>query len=120
MPSPSSLGSGATGGLPPEGEKHAEIGKTDRPGDAAQSGKESSREDSSDEWRVEPEPDRLDTEAPGVAGAVSRVLSRISTKSTLNPGPPPDGGKAAWIACKWIHGGTADGGRGVRSENKRG
>lgn len=77
-----------------------EAGTTIRSDDAGPSGKDGSGEDSSDEWRIEPEPDVLDTEAPGVAGAVNRVLSRISTKSTLNPGPPPDGGKAAWIACK--------------------
>ncbi|KAI1804657.1 MFS general substrate transporter [Daldinia bambusicola] len=52
-----------------------------------------------DEWRIPPEPDILNPEAEGVAGAVSRVLSRMSTKSSWNPGPPPDGGKVAWLMC---------------------
>ena len=28
----------------------------------------------------------------------SRVLTRPSTKSSWNPGPPPDGGLQAWLA----------------------
>ncbi|KAI1082591.1 MFS general substrate transporter [Whalleya microplaca] len=51
------------------------------------------------EWQIPPEPDILNTEADGMTGAVSRALSRISTKSCWNPGPPPDGGRAAWLAC---------------------
>lgn len=33
----------------------------------------------------------------GIAGAIERVISRTSTKSNWNPGPPPDGGKKAWM-----------------------
>lgn len=53
-----------------------------------------------DDWQIQPEPDILNPDADGMAGAVSRVLSRISTKSSWNPGPPPDGGKVAWLACE--------------------
>ncbi|KAK3367618.1 major facilitator superfamily domain-containing protein [Podospora didyma] len=37
----------------------------------------------------------------GLAKVISRVLSRTSTKSLWNPGPPPDGGLKAWttVAC---------------------
>ncbi|XXH01092.1 hypothetical protein Hte_007443 [Hypoxylon texense] len=56
-----------------------------------------------DEWRIQPEPDILNTEADGVTGTLSRVLSRISTKSSWNPGPPPDGGRVAWLACLCGH-----------------
>ncbi|KAI0836179.1 MFS general substrate transporter [Hypoxylon sp. FL0890] len=62
-----------------------------------------SRTEETENWRIPPEPDILNTEADGMAGAVSRVLSRISTKSSWNPGPPPDGGKAAWLACLCGH-----------------
>lgn len=52
-----------------------------------------------EDWQIPPEPN-LNTEAEGMTGALNRVLSRISTKSSWNPGPPPDGGRVAWIACK--------------------
>ncbi|KAK4098529.1 MFS general substrate transporter [Parathielavia hyrcaniae] len=35
--------------------------------------------------------------------AVSRVLTKASTKSSWNPGPPPDGGWQAWIAVGCTH-----------------
>ncbi|KAK4149812.1 major facilitator superfamily domain-containing protein [Chaetomidium leptoderma] len=35
--------------------------------------------------------------------AVSRVLTRASTKSSWNPGPPPDGGLQAWTAVASSH-----------------
>lgn len=50
-----------------------------------------------DEWNVPEEPDILHTDAEGVGGTVARVLSRISTNASWNPGPPPDGGRAAWL-----------------------
>lgn len=34
----------------------------------------------------------------GLAGMMERVVSRVSTKSSWNPGPPPDGGVRAWTA----------------------
>jgi predicted MFS family arabinose efflux permease len=59
---------------------------------------ENTAADDEEKWRIPPEPETLDTEADGVTGAINRVLSRISTKtSTWNPGPPPDGGRAAWM-----------------------
>ncbi|KAI1428970.1 riboflavin transporter MCH5 [Xylaria sp. FL1777] len=57
----------------------------------------SRKEEEDDQWKVEPEPDFLDTDAGGAAGVLNRVLSRISTKASQNPGPPPDGGKKAWM-----------------------
>lgn len=48
----------------------------------------------------DPDPDFLDTDASGAAGVLNRVLSRISTTASKTPGPPPDGGKKAWLMCK--------------------
>ncbi|KAI1277848.1 riboflavin transporter MCH5 [Xylaria sp. FL0933] len=63
-----------------------------------------SKDDQNNEqWDVEPDPDFLDTNAGGAAGALNRVLSRISTNASRNPGPPPDGGKTAWIMCLCGH-----------------
>ncbi|KAI0844887.1 MFS general substrate transporter [Daldinia vernicosa] len=56
-----------------------------------------------EDWQISPEPDILNPDADGMTGAVSRVLSRMSTKSSWNPGPPPDGGKVAWLACLCGH-----------------
>ncbi|KAI0517752.1 riboflavin transporter MCH5 [Xylaria bambusicola] len=61
-------------------------------GEAVSKGKE---ED--DQWEVEPEPDFIDPNASGAVGTLGRVLSRISTNASRNPGPPPDGGKTAWL-----------------------
>lgn len=42
--------------------------------------------------------------APNHGGAIKetlgRVLSRATSRSSYNPGPAPDGGYAAWAACK--------------------
>ncbi|KAI1826352.1 MFS general substrate transporter [Xylaria intraflava] len=47
---------------------------------------------------------KLDTNAPGAAGVLNRVLSRISTDAnSLDPGPPPDGGLNAWLMCLCGH-----------------
>jgi hypothetical protein len=34
--------------------------------------------------------------------AVGRVLSRLTSRSSVDPGPPPDGGWLAWSQCKYI------------------
>lgn len=34
---------------------------------------------------------------------VSRVLSRMTSKSSIDPGPPPDGGARAWAQCLAAH-----------------
>ncbi|TGJ81274.1 hypothetical protein E0Z10_g7497 [Xylaria hypoxylon] len=65
----------------------------------AQRGAASKSDEEDDQWNIEPEPDFLDTNASGAAGALNRVLSRISTNASWNPGPPPDGGKKAWLMC---------------------
>ncbi|KAK8069599.1 MFS monocarboxylate transporter [Apiospora phragmitis] len=111
MPSSaSSNGSTAAEDLPVDVEKQDGIkrsgpggtGDTDQgPRKVASEGHQT--QDANENWRVEPEPAVLDTEASGVAGTMNRVLSRISTKSSWNPGPPPDGGKAAWLACLCAH-----------------
>ncbi|KAI1458557.1 MFS general substrate transporter [Annulohypoxylon moriforme] len=58
--------------------------------------------EAAEDWQIPPEP-ALDTEADGMTGALNRVLSRISTRSSWNPGPPPDGGRVAWLACLCGH-----------------
>ncbi|KAI1117748.1 major facilitator superfamily domain-containing protein [Nemania sp. NC0429] len=49
------------------------------------------------------DPDFLDVDASGASGVLNRVLSRISTTASKNPGPPPDGGKQAWLMCLCGH-----------------
>lgn len=44
------------------------------------------------------EPEMFDLDAAGMAGIVNRALSRISTNASWSPGPPPDGGREAWLA----------------------
>ena len=39
-------------------------------------------------------------ETPSV---MNRVLSRITSKSSVDPGPPPDGGVLAWTQCRRTH-----------------
>ncbi|KAI0441846.1 riboflavin transporter MCH5 [Xylaria telfairii] len=58
-----------------------------------------------EQWEIEtsPETDVLDVDAGGVTGVMNRVLSRISTSASRNPGPPPDGGKKAWLMCLCGH-----------------
>ncbi|KAL8341378.1 hypothetical protein RB598_003360 [Gaeumannomyces tritici] len=41
--------------------------------------------------------------ATGLGRVVSRVLSRTTTRSSWNPGPPPDGGANAWLAVLGSH-----------------
>ncbi|KAI1180974.1 MFS general substrate transporter [Nemania sp. FL0916] len=60
-------------------------------------------EEQEQEWETEPEPDFLNPNASGATGALGRVLSRISTTASKNPGPPPDGGKKAWLMCLCGH-----------------
>lgn len=36
------------------------------------------------------------------AGVLDRVLSRITTRSSIDPGPPPDGGWVGWSQCTRI------------------
>lgn len=53
-------------------------------------------------WKTDESPRRSASGRDGIAGAIERVISRTSTKSSWNPGPPPDGGKKAWMAGKFI------------------
>lgn len=39
----------------------------------------------------------------GVFGLAERVLSRTTSKSSFNPGPPPDGGLRAWVTVATGH-----------------
>lgn len=41
--------------------------------------------------------------AGGVEGTLNGVLSKISMKSSWNPGAPPDGGSKAWLMCKLFY-----------------
>lgn len=49
-------------------------------------------------WKEQENPRRGESGREGIAGAIERVISRTSTKSNWNPGPPPDGGVKAWTA----------------------
>ncbi|KAI0121677.1 major facilitator superfamily domain-containing protein [Xylariales sp. AK1849] len=104
---PSTSSSSVEGKIPPDigrqtgsvngvGSGSHENGKDEGPN-------QSSVAESEDNWQIQPEPEVLDTEADGMAGVVSRALSRISTKSSWNPGPPPDGGRAAWMCALCAH-----------------
>ncbi|KAK8145719.1 hypothetical protein G3M48_004078 [Beauveria asiatica] len=37
----------------------------------------------------------------GMQPHLAEVLSRSLSESSTEPGPPPDGGWAAWLQCKW-------------------
>ncbi|CAJ2508518.1 Uu.00g135440.m01.CDS01 [Anthostomella pinea] len=45
----------------------------------------------------------LNKDADDMAGAVNRVLSKMSSNASWNPGPPPDGGREAWLTCLCAH-----------------
>lgn len=47
--------------------------------------------------------DRDGGRGSGVFGLAERVLSRTTSKSSFNPGPPPDGGLRAWTAVAAGH-----------------
>lgn len=47
--------------------------------------------------------DRGGGRGSGVFGLAERVLSRTTSKSSFNPGPPPDGGLRAWTAVAAGH-----------------
>jgi hypothetical protein len=52
----------------------------------------------------EREPDTSDDEEEGgeetaSQGIATRVLSRLTSRSSVDPGPPPDGGWLAWSQC---------------------
>ncbi|KAH8645667.1 riboflavin transporter MCH5 [Xylariales sp. PMI_506] len=84
---------------PEEEGPHGSLG-SDK--DEGSNGDDADAEDE-ERWRIPPEPETLDTEAEGVAGVINRVLSRVSTKSNWNPGPPPDGGRTAWLCALGAH-----------------
>ena len=35
-------------------------------------------------------------------GVLGRALSRATSRSSIDPGPPPDGGWLAWSQCTWL------------------
>lgn len=47
----------------------------------------------------EEEEDDDEDEGPTV---LDRVLSRVTSRSSIDPGPPPDGGWVAWCQCKSV------------------
>lgn len=107
MPSSTDSSSSSVGELPTDIEKQLQINAngtspTSSPEKVSQpSAAGSCREESEDGWDIRQDPDFLsNTDADGVAGAMNRVLSRISTKSSCSPGPPPDGGSKAWFMCE--------------------
>ncbi|KAK4542008.1 hypothetical protein LTR36_007208 [Oleoguttula mirabilis] len=53
----------------------------------------------------EKQPSRVSLELKRTASRASNVLGRVlTTRSIVDPGPPPDGGMKAWrqVACGWI------------------
>ncbi|KAI0535005.1 riboflavin transporter MCH5 [Xylaria digitata] len=95
--------SSSDGELPIDIEKQSTRDATRQGQQPAQGEAASKDNEEDDQWRIEPEPDFLDTNASGAVGALGRVLSRISTSASWNPGPPPDGGKKAWLMCLCGH-----------------
>ncbi|KAJ2960684.1 hypothetical protein NQ176_g11039 [Zarea fungicola] len=45
------------------------------------------------------ESDDENEDATSPTGVLGRVLSRMTSKSSVDPGPPPDGGWVAWSQC---------------------
>lgn len=83
-------------------EGQREVGQDgDRASKAAISGEPFDAEEAAQHLQEE---QRNGGDGAGEAGMLSRVLSRVlshaSTKSSWNPGPPPDGGLKAWMAGK--------------------
>ncbi|GAW17816.1 hypothetical protein ANO14919_072830 [Xylariales sp. No.14919] len=95
--------SSSDGELPIDVEKQSTRDDARQGQPQSQGGEASKENEEDDQWERELEPDFLDTNAGGAAGALNRVLSRISTSASLNPGPPPDGGKKAWLMCLCGH-----------------
>lgn len=48
------------------------------------------------------EPRHNESGRTGLGGAIEKAISRTSTKSSWNPGPPPDGGLKAWMAGEFF------------------
>ena len=42
-----------------------------------------------------------DSEDEGATTGLGRFMSRVTSRSSIDPGPPPDGGRQAWAQCKW-------------------
>lgn len=40
-----------------------------------------------------------DTDDEGSPSVLGRVMSRVTSRSSIDPGPPPDGGRLAWAQC---------------------
>lgn len=44
--------------------------------------------------------DSDDVDDDGAPSVLDRVVSRVTSRSSIDPGPPPDGGWLAWSQCK--------------------
>ncbi|GAP89884.1 putative major facilitator superfamily transporter [Rosellinia necatrix] len=97
----STASTSSDGDLPLDIEKQNTRDATKQGGAQAEKGVMPKESEEDEQW--EPEPDFLDPNASGATGVVSRVLSRISTNASKNPGPAPDGGKKAWLMCLCGH-----------------
>ncbi|KAI1438046.1 MFS general substrate transporter [Xylaria sp. CBS 124048] len=100
---------GSTSPSTSDGDAPVDIEKQDIEGSAIQPSAPSREKqevltgnEEADQWDVQPDP-ILDPNASGAAGTLSRVLSRISTDASIDPGPPPDGGLKAWLMCLCGH-----------------
>ena len=51
-----------------------------------------------------PQGDTLEKTRTSTSNVLGRVASRLTTRSIMNPGPPPDGGLRAWtqVFCAWL------------------
>lgn len=45
----------------------------------------------------------MSTNEPGAGGVLAKVLSRTVSRISIDPGPPPDGGLAAWTQVAMGH-----------------
>lgn len=64
---------------------------------------ESDFEDGGSDHRTPGADEDRSVRGSGVLGRAERVLSRTTSKSSFNPGPPPDGGLRAWTTVATGH-----------------
>ena len=69
-------------------------------GGTTESGHDSTRDDDIRRIEAEQSQQLANSKDNNVEKSVlGQVMSRISSKSTVDPGPPPDGGWTAWMQC---------------------
>lgn len=81
--------------------QHGERGSSSRSDDEAQSINTSPEKDSSSKEVQPTEVRTIDEHGPG--GVLAKVLSRTTSRISIDPGPPPDGGLVAWTQAIMGH-----------------